>query len=267
MGHFASFAERQMSAASLQVSAVPFPEHYPTFLGFERLQHSQSSQGHDLSYLKATYDNHVSRLQSSLHRALTVLLSQKRADVPNEAAKRKIVDLYDMAQHQALALQSVTEERLRVLEHTPLPARTGKRSKSQNTNQVDSRDELEYWWLHHQGNPYPTEHEKEELAKRCNMTKKQVAVWFSNKRSRCCRPTPSPSPMGGAVTSTVPPMPPLPDDLLEGLGLKEEELWTDSAILSVDLFSNLEDMPNPDSQQFEEWLNSTTNSTSTNFPS
>ena len=45
-------------------------------------------------------------------------------------------------------------------------------------------DILNEWFDEHITNPYPQMEEKERLAKRGNITLKQVNAWFSNRRNR-----------------------------------------------------------------------------------
>jgi hypothetical protein len=44
------------------------------------------------------------------------------------------------------------------------------------------RDILRNWVLENKQNPYPSENTKDELAKVCNLSKKQVSNWFTNAR-------------------------------------------------------------------------------------
>jgi predicted methyltransferase len=48
----------------------------------------------------------------------------------------------------------------------------------------DAVDILNEWFDEHITNPYPQMEEKERLAKRGNITVKQVNAWFSNRRNR-----------------------------------------------------------------------------------
>lgn len=49
---------------------------------------------------------------------------------------------------------------------------------------LDNESILEEWFEEHSEKPYPTKKEKEELAKCCNITVKQITTWFNNKRYR-----------------------------------------------------------------------------------
>lgn len=44
------------------------------------------------------------------------------------------------------------------------------------------KDILTKWVMEHKDNPYPSEEIKDELAKVCQLTKKQVSNWFTNAR-------------------------------------------------------------------------------------
>jgi transcriptional regulator with XRE-family HTH domain len=46
------------------------------------------------------------------------------------------------------------------------------------------RIELLKWYYEHAEDPYPCHDEKEELAMRLGITRRQVADWFANKRGR-----------------------------------------------------------------------------------
>lgn len=62
-----------------------------------------------------------------------------------------------------------------------------KKSPQKSTRTVlDSRalDILNEWFDEHSDKPYPTKKEKEELAKCCKISVKQVSTWFNNKRYR-----------------------------------------------------------------------------------
>lgn len=48
---------------------------------------------------------------------------------------------------------------------------------------------MEQWYHSHLHEPYPTAIVAEELARRGNITKKQVMKWFSNKRNRSKPPS------------------------------------------------------------------------------
>ncbi len=48
----------------------------------------------------------------------------------------------------------------------------------------DAVEILNEWFDEHIANPYPQMEEKERLAKRGNITVKQVNAWFSNRRNR-----------------------------------------------------------------------------------
>jgi hypothetical protein len=48
----------------------------------------------------------------------------------------------------------------------------------------DAVDILNEWFDEHLSHPYPQMEEKERLAKRGNITVKQVNAWFSNRRNR-----------------------------------------------------------------------------------
>ena len=60
------------------------------------------------------------------------------------------------------------------------------KQKSPQKPNSDSKtfDILNQWFDEHSDKPYPTKKEKEELAKCCKMTVKQVSTWFNNKRYR-----------------------------------------------------------------------------------
>lgn len=45
-------------------------------------------------------------------------------------------------------------------------------------------DHLERWFVKHGTNPYPNEHEKQELALATGLTEKQLGIWFCNRRRR-----------------------------------------------------------------------------------
>ena len=64
--------------------------------------------------------------------------------------------------------------------------RGGKSLKQPSPQKSSSKtlDILNQWFDEHSDKPYPTKKEKEELAKRCKMTVKQVSTWFNNKRYR-----------------------------------------------------------------------------------
>ena len=61
-----------------------------------------------------------------------------------------------------------------------------RRSRSPQKSTKDSKtvDILNEWFDEHIDKPYPNKKEKEELARQCNMTIKQVSTWFNNKRYR-----------------------------------------------------------------------------------
>jgi len=64
--------------------------------------------------------------------------------------------------------------------------RGGKDPKTPTKAVWDSKatDILNKWFDDHSDKPYPTKKEKEELARRCNMSIKQLSTWFNNKRYR-----------------------------------------------------------------------------------
>lgn len=64
--------------------------------------------------------------------------------------------------------------------------RVGKNPKKTTTAVLDSKatDILNKWFDDHSDKPYPTKQEKEELARRCKMSIKQLSTWFNNKRYR-----------------------------------------------------------------------------------
>ncbi|XP_065899718.1 uncharacterized protein [Dysidea avara] len=49
---------------------------------------------------------------------------------------------------------------------------------------LDTDSILDQWFEEHSERPYPNKKQKEDLAKHCNITIKQVTTWFNNKRYR-----------------------------------------------------------------------------------
>jgi len=74
--------------------------------------------------------------------------------------------------------QSVCES-VMILRSRFLDARRKRRNFSKNSTEV-----LNQYFYQHLSNPYPSEEEKEELAKKCAITVSQVSNWFGNKRIR-----------------------------------------------------------------------------------
>lgn len=65
-------------------------------------------------------------------------------------------------------------------------AENGQDAKSSNYKQLhpEARRILGEWYDVHMDNPYPSDEEKSQLAKRAGITEQQVKSWFANKRSR-----------------------------------------------------------------------------------
>lgn len=64
------------------------------------------------------------------------------------------------------------------------PKRTSPKKPSRTAWDTRTLDILNTWFDEHSDKPYPTKKEKEELARRCKMTTKQISTWFNNKRYR-----------------------------------------------------------------------------------
>ena len=65
------------------------------------------------------------------------------------------------------------------------PQKQAKRRKPQSDRKaLDTESILDQWFEEHTERPYPNKKQKEDLAKRCNITVKQITTWFNNKRYR-----------------------------------------------------------------------------------
>lgn len=64
------------------------------------------------------------------------------------------------------------------------PKKKSPQKSSRTVLDSKTTDILNKWFEEHNDKPYPTKKEKEELAKCCKITIKQVSTWFNNKRYR-----------------------------------------------------------------------------------
>ena len=62
-----------------------------------------------------------------------------------------------------------------------LPQKTPAEKKPLDTDAISI---LNKWFDEHGNRPYPNKKEKQDLARRCNMTINQLSTWFNNKRYR-----------------------------------------------------------------------------------
>jgi hypothetical protein len=72
-------------------------------------------------------------------------------------------------------------EKIKDIQAKPSP--TGRKSKNKHFPR-EAGSILYQWFIDHADSPYPTQGEKESLAKQTNLTVKQVSAWFVNKRTR-----------------------------------------------------------------------------------
>jgi len=84
---------------------------------------------------------------------------------------------------------------------------------------------MENWLSSHEDNPYPTQAEKESLAKDTGITVKQVSTWFANTRRRKMQMTPMEAYLSGSssdeanpedITRYIRPGTPAPGDFEPG---------------------------------------------------
>jgi len=66
---------------------------------------------------------------------------------------------------------------------SPKKPKKGRKPQS-DRKALDTESILNQWFEEHSERPYPNKKQKEDLAKRCNITVKQVITWFNNKRYR-----------------------------------------------------------------------------------
>eukprot|EP00041_Stephanoeca_diplocostata_P042136 m.1646911 g.1646911 ORF g.1646911 m.1646911 type:complete len:240 (+) comp73566_c0_seq1:2-721(+) len=80
--------------------------------------------------------------------------------------------------YQKYTILKMTAEAVTKLRSAHVPARRRRNLRPHATSV------LEEWFTKHRTNPYPSEMEKDQLAKRALISVKQVNNWFSNKRNR-----------------------------------------------------------------------------------
>ncbi|CAJ0935205.1 unnamed protein product, partial [Mesorhabditis belari] len=109
-----------------------------------------------------------------------VLEVQKSFRPISDEDKHKSMDLVERRFQKAeYQMKQVVCNQALVLSNSCLDARRKRRNFSKEATAV-----LQEFFNTHADHPYPTDEEKAELAKKCNITVQQVSNWFGNRRIR-----------------------------------------------------------------------------------
>lgn len=109
------------------------------------------------------------------------------AKSPSPPKQSRQGNSFSPRQHRSSPQQQTTHNPAKQGTKTRNQKSPKKRSPQKSSRTVlDSRtlDILNKWFDEHSDKPYPTKKEKEELAKCCKISVKQVSTWFNNKRYR-----------------------------------------------------------------------------------
>ncbi|CAJ0583323.1 unnamed protein product, partial [Mesorhabditis spiculigera] len=137
-----------------------------------------------MAALKSTFEGSKSELQEEcdkLKKKVADTLELQKAFRPvTEEDKRKAMDaIEDRFQKAENQVKQVTCNQALILSNSCLDARRKRRNFSKEAIAI-----LQDFFVTHANHPYPTDEEKADLAKKCNITVQQVSNWFGNRRIR-----------------------------------------------------------------------------------
>mmetsp|Transcript_29327 Transcript_29327/g.32579 ORF Transcript_29327/g.32579 Transcript_29327/m.32579 type:complete len:299 (-) Transcript_29327:150-1046(-) len=138
----------------------------------------------ELQQIECRYKVELIRINYVQERHMNQLIRLLKAQlklrlVTQSEAERKVTRLASEFNSTKQALKTFVCGIISERQEKARPAKRKRQTLSKHATSL-----LETWFFNHLNHPYPSEQEKADLAKSCNLTTQQINNWFGNKRIR-----------------------------------------------------------------------------------